>query len=56
VAGVSPPVMHHSLLAEHHSNGGPYRYREYLVFQNAHVYPEYLIAFQRFNGASGPLP
>ena len=54
VSGVTPPVAHHTLLAENHANGGPYRYREFVVFQNAHVYPEYLIAYQRFQGALGP--
>ena len=55
VSGVEPPVIHHALLAEDHRRGGPYRYREIIVFQNANVYPEYLIAYQRFNDALGPL-
>ena len=55
VAGVEPPVLHHTLLAEDHARGGPFRYREFVVFHNANVYPEYLIAYQRFNGALGPL-
>jgi hypothetical protein len=55
VTGVDPPVIHHTLLAEDHTRGGPYRYREFVVFQNANVYPEYLIAYQRFNDALGPL-
>ena len=56
VSGLQPPVMHHTLLAESHAGGGPYRYREFVVFQNANVYPEYLIAYQRFNGPNGPQP
>jgi hypothetical protein len=40
VAGVEPPVNHHTLLAEHHAAGGPYRYREFVVFHGSHVYPE----------------
>jgi len=55
VSGVQPPVAHNTLIAEDHSRGGPYRYREYIVFQNANIYPEYLIAYQRFNGSRGPL-
>ena len=55
VSGVDPPVRHHTLLAENHARGGPYRYREFVVFQNAHCYPEYLIAYQRFRGSYGPL-
>ena len=51
VAGVEPPVWHHTLLAEDHTRGGPFRYREFIVFHNANVYPEYLIAYQRFNDA-----
>ena len=56
VSGIEPPVPHNTLLAEDHSGGGPYRYREFIVFQNANIYPEYLLAYQRFNGALGPLP
>ena len=56
VSGIQPPVPHHTLLAEDRSRGGPYRYREFIVFQNANIYPEYLIAYQRFNGSLGPLP
>ena len=54
VTGVNPPVIHHTLLAEDHARGGSYRYREFVVFQNANVYPEYLIAYQRFHNALGP--
>ena len=55
VEGVEPPVWHHTLLAEDHAGGGPFRYREFIVFHDANVYPEYLIAYQRFNEAEGPL-
>ena len=47
IKGVEPPVRHHSLIAESHASGGPYRYREYVVFHDVHVYPEYLIAYTR---------
>ena len=55
VTGVEPPVLHHTLLAEDHARGGPFRFREFVVFHNANVYPEYLIAYQRFNDVEGPL-
>ena len=55
VSGMQPPVAHNTLLAEDHSRGGPYRYREFVCFQSANIYPEYLIAYQRFNGTLGPL-
>ena len=55
VSGVSPAVFHHTLLAEHQANGGPFRYRELIIFQNSHVYPEYLIAYQRYHDSRGPL-
>ena len=51
VAGVDPPVRHHSLIAEGHARGGPYRYREYVAFQSSFVYPEYVIAYQRCRGS-----
>ena len=47
VSGVTPAVHHHSLIAEAHAGGGPYRFREYVVMHNVNVYPEYLIAYQR---------
>ena len=56
VTGVEPPVTHHTLVAENHAGGGPYRYREFVVFQSAQIYPEYLIASQRYDGVLGPQP
>jgi len=48
VPSVQPPILHHSLIAER----GPAiaRYREFIVFHGDYVYPEFLIAYQRFNG------
>jgi hypothetical protein len=59
VAGVSPPVHHHSLLAPDPTPPSV-RYREFIVFHSDYIYPEYLLAYQRFEsvGSSlvGPLP
>ena len=59
VAGVSPPVHHHSLLAPDPTPPNV-RYREFIVFHSDYIYPEYLLAYQRFEsvGSSlvGPLP
>jgi len=52
VAGVSPPVLHHSLLAD---VSPPYRYREFIVFHSEYIYPEYLLAYQRYEGDRGPM-
>ena len=53
VAGVSPPtVRHHSLLAD---VSPPARYREFVVFQSEYIYPEYLLAYQRYEGGRGPM-
>ena len=48
VAGVQPPITHHSLIAELGTQ--IVRYREFVVFHGEYVMPEYLIAYQRFNG------
>ena len=53
VAGVSPPVHHHSLLADNLDGGA--RYREFIVFHSEYIYPEYLLAYQRFDGDRGPI-
>ena len=53
VPGVSPPVHHHSLLAE--MGGAIGRYREFIVFHSEYIYPEYLLAYQRFSGQRGPV-
>ena len=58
VVGVSPPVHHHSLLAPDPTPPSV-RYREFIVFHSDYIYPEYLLAYQRFesDGSSlvGPL-
>ena len=53
VHGVSPPVHHHSLLADVMGSGA--RYREFIVFHSEYIYPEYLLAYQRFDGDRGPI-
>ena len=53
VPGVTPPVHYHSLLADVVSVGA--RYREVVVFHSELIYPEYVLAYQRFEGARGPL-
>jgi serine/threonine protein kinase len=53
VAGVSPPVLHHSLLADVMDVGA--RYREFIVFHSEYIYPEYLLAYQRYEGGCGPM-
>ena len=53
VAGVSPPVHHHSLLADNLDGGA--RYREFIVFHSEYIYPEYLLAYQRYEGDRGPM-
>lgn len=45
VPGVSPPVHYHSLLADGISVG--MRYREFIVFHQEFIYPEYLVAYHR---------
>ena len=46
-----PPVQYHSLFAE---KGGR-RFREFVVFHGEYVYPEYLVAYQRYRGSFGPV-
>ena len=53
VKGISAPnILHHSLLADviHIM-----RYREFLVFHSDYIYPEYLLAYQRFQSVGGSL-
>lgn len=50
VPGVSPPVNFHSLLGL----GYP-RFREFIAFHGEYVYPEYILAYQRFRGSQGPV-
>jgi hypothetical protein len=47
-----PDIPHHSLLADvlHIM-----RYRELLVFHSDYIYPEYLLAYQRFQSVGGSL-
>ena len=54
VAGVSPPVHHHSLLAPD-PTPSQVRYREFIVFHSEYIYPEYLLAYQRYEGCRGPM-
>jgi len=44
-------ILHHSLLADVLQN---MRYREFIVFNSNFIYPEYLLAYQRFRGPKGP--
>ena len=46
VKGVNPPVRPHTLIVN--KGVSRYRYREIVSFDGSHVYPEYLIAYQRF--------
>ena len=45
VAGATPPVHHHAMLAE--TGGRVERYREIVVFHDEYVYPEYVLAYRR---------
>ena len=45
VAGSSPPVLHHSLVAE--TGGKIARFREFVMYHGDRIYPEYLVAYQR---------
>ena len=51
VNGVSPPAFHHSLIAEVPAM----RFREFIVFHGEYIYPEYIIAYQRYNNPHGPV-
>ena len=53
VPNVTPPVHYHALLADVLSVGA--LYREVVVFHSELIYPEYVLAYQRFDGARGPL-
>ena len=53
VPNVTPPVHYHALLADVVDKGA--RYREVIVFHSELIYPEYVLAYQRFDGGSGPL-
>jgi len=45
IPGVKPPVHFHSLVAE--TGVDIHRYREFIQFHDARLYPEYLLAYQR---------
>lgn len=45
VHGSTPPIIHHSLLAE--TGGKIARFREFVVFHGDRIYPEYLVAYKR---------
>ena len=53
VPGITPPVHYHALLADVLGVGA--RYREVVVFHSELLYPEYVLAYQRFEGGRGPL-
>jgi hypothetical protein len=53
VVGISPPVHHHSLLADVMDIG--FRYREFIVFHSDYIYPEYLLAYHRFKSVRSSL-
>ena len=52
-------VTHHSLLVESRASGFPQsdvdRFREIVIFHGDYCYPEYLLAYQRFDDARGPI-
>ena len=48
VPGVDPPVHYHSLIAE--LGGSIARYREFILTHGERIRPEYVIAYQRYNG------
>jgi len=45
IPGLEPRVHYHSLLAE--LGGAIHRHREFVVFRDARIYPEYLLGYQR---------
>ena len=50
VQGTDPPVHYHSLLGLAFP-----RYREFITFHSEYIYPEYILAYHRFNGPHGPV-
>jgi hypothetical protein len=48
VPGVTPPIVHHSLIAE--LGAAIVRYREFVLFHSEYVHIDYLIAYHRCNG------
>lgn len=45
IPGLSPPVHYHALVVE--TGGKITRYREFIQYHDARIYPEYLIAYKR---------
>eukprot|EP00927_Polykrikos_kofoidii_P050445 TRINITY_DN44361_c0_g1_i1.p1 TRINITY_DN44361_c0_g1~~TRINITY_DN44361_c0_g1_i1.p1 ORF type:complete len:682 (-),score=96.35 TRINITY_DN44361_c0_g1_i1:82-1845(-) len=50
IAGTSPPVHYHTLVAE--LGAKIFRFREFVVFHSDRILPEFLVAFHRTNGGS----
>jgi hypothetical protein len=48
VPGVTPPIFHHSLIAE--LGKDLMRYREFVLFNDNYVHIDYVIAYHRYNG------
>ena len=48
IPNMTPPMWYHSLVAE--LGRSLQRYREFVIFHNERVLPQYLIAYQRFDG------
>ena len=48
VPGVTPPIVHHSLIAE--LGDAIVRYREFVLFHSEYVHIDYLIAYHRCDG------
>jgi hypothetical protein len=48
VPGVTPQILHHSLIAE--LGAAIVRYREFVLFHSEYVHIDYLIAYHRCNG------
>lgn len=46
ITGANPPMLHHSLLAE--TGGRIARFREFVIYHGDQIYPEYLVAYQRY--------
>ena len=51
VPWASPAVNYHSLLGLAFP-----RFREFITFHGEYTYPEYVLAYQRFKGSTGPVP
>ena len=49
VPGVTPPICHHSLIAE--LGKDIVRYREFVLFHSEYVHIDYVIAYHRYNGS-----